>query len=98
VQHLGQYSEPSDFERTASESADNHSAAVSTAHRLTDECYDERIVRSEGEGGGGGGDGSEVAGRAFVSVGTWEESPQAAKLKCICTQLRTPDSLYLQRG
>jgi hypothetical protein len=52
-------SEPSDFERTTSDSADNPSAAVSTAHRFTDERYDERIARGDGEGDGGGGNDSE---------------------------------------
>jgi hypothetical protein len=56
-------SEPSDFERTASDSADNPSAP--TDRSASDERYDERIAR--GEGDGWTGISSRVAGRVSVS-------------------------------
>jgi hypothetical protein len=52
----------SDLERSASDSADNPSVTKSTNCHTTDECYDERIAR--GEGDVGIGDSSEAEARA----------------------------------
>ena len=56
-------SEPSDFERTASDSTDNPSAP--TNRSASDERYDERIAR--GEGDGWTGISSRVEGRVSIS-------------------------------
>ena len=49
-----------DLERSASNSADNPSAAESTKRLTFDEHYDERIARGDGDGDGGAGVSSEA--------------------------------------
>ena len=63
-----------DDNTSASDSADNHSAAA-TARRTTDKRYDERIARSEGDVGG-----CDTARqrRGFPAI-SWEESPWSAE-------------------